>query len=326
MHVFIDTNILLNFFHFTQDDLDTLRDAFASHEHGAATVYLTQQVCDEFRRNRENKIKDALKKFKDAKFSAQLPSFMKQYAEYDEIRNLSKKLQDSSKKILEKVELDVKKEALAADKLFADIFDRATTENISDEVFLKAKRRFSLGNPPGKSGSLGDAINWTILLEKVPECEPLHIISEDGDFYSLFDENAINPFLEDEWKLKKKSEIRVYRTLTAFMTEHFNGIAFSFDKNKDALIEDLVYSPNFAYTHKLISQLETYSYFSLKEVEKILNAAVVNNQFSWIISDDDVSDFLNRIAVPQLSSLNLAEHRNIIESVIEDQAKRSNSE
>jgi predicted nucleic acid-binding protein len=72
MHVFIDTNILLNFFHFTKDEVDGLNDVFASHEYGSATVHLTEQVCDEFRRNRENKIKDALKKFKDVKFTAQL--------------------------------------------------------------------------------------------------------------------------------------------------------------------------------------------------------------------------------------------------------------
>ena len=51
MHVFIDTNILLNFFHFSKDELDALNDVFASHEHGAAKVHLTRQVCDEFKRN-----------------------------------------------------------------------------------------------------------------------------------------------------------------------------------------------------------------------------------------------------------------------------------
>ncbi|MDO0865282.1 PIN domain-containing protein, partial [Xanthomonas campestris pv. campestris] len=94
MHVFIDTNILLNFFHFTKEEIDALGDVFASHEHGAATVHLTRQVCDEFLSNRENKIKDALKKFKDVKFAAQLPAFMKQYGEYEQIKLKSVELQD----------------------------------------------------------------------------------------------------------------------------------------------------------------------------------------------------------------------------------------
>ena len=52
MHVFIDTNILLNFYHYTSDELDALNNVFASHNQGAANVYLTDQVCDEFKRNR----------------------------------------------------------------------------------------------------------------------------------------------------------------------------------------------------------------------------------------------------------------------------------
>jgi len=63
MHVFIDTNILLSFFHFSNEELDSLNDVFASHKHGSATVHLTDQVRDEFRRNREVKIKDALGRF-----------------------------------------------------------------------------------------------------------------------------------------------------------------------------------------------------------------------------------------------------------------------
>ena len=87
MHVFVDTNILLTFFHFTHEELDELNKVFASHEHGAATVHLTDQIRDEFRRNRETKIKDALKRFQETKFSTQLPSFMKAYDEYGHIKN-----------------------------------------------------------------------------------------------------------------------------------------------------------------------------------------------------------------------------------------------
>lgn len=322
MHVFIDTNILLNFFHFTKDELDALNDVFASHEHGAATIYLTQQVCDEFRRNRENKIKDALKKFKDVKFVAQLPSFMKGYNEYENIRKLSNELQQLVKTLSDKVDADVLVKSLAADKLIADIFARTKIIETSDSVFAAANRRVALGNPPGKAGSIGDSVNWTILLSNVPQNEPLHIISEDGDFYSNYKEEVISPFLEDEWKTAKHSQVRMYRTLSAFMTEHFDGVAFSFDKTKDNLIDDISYSGNFSNTHSLIAKLETYSYFSLKEVERILAAAVSNKQFGQIVTDYDVSDFLNRVAVPRASLINSIEYREILQKVIDEQRER----
>lgn len=322
MHVFIDTNILLDFFHFSKDELDALNNVFASHEHGAAKVHLTQQVCDEFRRNRENKIKDALKRFKEVKFAAQLPSFMKDYEEYVSIRKLSAELQQLTKSIMEKADADITARNLLADRLIEDIFRRSVIIETTHSVYSDASMRIAIGNPPGKNGSIGDAINWTVLLQSVPNDEDLHVISEDGDYYSCINEDAVHPFLEEEWKRKKKSSLFVYRTLSSFMKEHFDGVAFSFDKAKESLIEDLSCSGSFATTHQLISKLDAYSYFSLKEVERILAAAVENDQFGWIVTDYDVSDFLNKIAVPRLSSISSNDYRKVLENVIDEQKNR----
>lgn len=326
MHVFIDTNILLNFFHFSKDELDALNDVFASHEHGAAKVHLTQQVCDEFKRNRENKIKDALKRFKEIKFAAQLPSFMKAYDEYTTIRRLSTELQGAVKTISEKVDADILAKRLVADSLISDIFARAEIIPTSPEVFNAASMRLAIGNPPGKAGSIGDAINWTLLLQTVPDGEPLHVISEDGDFYSTLNEDAAHPFLEEEWRVRKRSSLHVYRALSSFMKEHFDGVAFPFDRAKEALIDDLSVSGNFASTHHLIAKLEGFSYFSLKEVERILAAAVENDQFGWIATDNDVSDFLNRVAVPRLGSIADPQQIEVLQRVIENQRERSVSD
>ncbi|CAG1000343.1 hypothetical protein PLCT2_03040 [Planctomycetaceae bacterium] len=323
MHVFIDTNILLNFFHFAKDELDALTDVFASHEEGAATVHLTQQVQDEFRRNREIKIKDAMRRFKDVKYSAQLPSFMKGYEEYEAIQKLSGELQKLVKAISDKVDEDVIEKRLLADQLISDIFGRAKIIPTTPERFDAAHMRVTIGNPPGKSGSYGDAINWIVLLETVPDKEPLHLISADGDFYSALNEEQPNPFLKEEWEQRKRSQLRVYRTLSAFMSEHFDGVAFSFDKEKDALIDELATSGSFAGTHLIISKLEAFRYFSQKEVERILSAAKENDQFGWIVTDQDVSDFLNRIAVPRRGNLSTAEDLAILDKVIEEQRERT---
>jgi predicted nucleic acid-binding protein len=325
MHVFIDTNILLNFFHFAKDELDALSDVFASHEHGTATVHLTQQVCDEFRRNRENKIKDAMKRFKDVKLSAQLPSFMKSYDEYECIRKLSADLQTLVRSISEKVDADVLAKKLLADQLISDVFDRADIIPTSPELFSAAYVRMTIGNPPGKGGSIGDAINWTVLLQRVPDEEPLHIISEDGDFFSCLNEDQAHPFLAEEWKQKKRSDMRVYRTLSAFMKEHFDGVAFPFDRAKDALIDDLATARSFAACHNLVAKLEAFSYFSLQEIERILAAATENGQFGFIVTDKDVSDFLNRVAVPRLSNVSAPEHIEILNKVAKEQGERAKS-
>src|ERR1700682_5455724 len=135
MHVFIDTNILLNFFHYSKDELDALNNVFASHKHGSATVHLTEQVCNEFKRNRESKIKDALKRFKDTRFASQFPSFMKGYEEYGAIRTLSGQLQELQKGILEKVEKDISEETLLADRLIGEIFDKQKVVAVTEALY-----------------------------------------------------------------------------------------------------------------------------------------------------------------------------------------------
>lgn len=321
MHVFIDTNILLNFFHYSKDELDALNDVFASHKHGSATVHLTEQVCNEFKRNRENKIKDALKRFKDFRIAPQFPSFMKGYEEFGAIRDMSNKLQELQKVILEKAQKDISEQTLLADRLIGEIFDKQKIAPVDKDIYETASMRQSLGNPPGKNNSLGDAVNWTILLASVPARENLHIISEDGDFYSSLTEGHVHPFLLEEWRRAKGAELFAYRTLSAFMQEHFDGVAFAFDKDKDALIESLRSAGAFAVTHRLIAQLENYQYFSAKEVARILDAAEENEQFGWIVTDYDVSDFLNRIAVPHIESLT-EEHKAILTKVINEKKER----
>lgn len=319
MHVFIDTNILLNFFHFSKDELDALQNVFASHEHGSAKVHLTQQVRDEFKRNRENRIKDALKRFKENRFATQLPSFMKAYEEYDEIRKLSVELQKKQKDILDKANQAISSKSLLADRLIGEIFGNSKIIETTDNFYCSAKMRMELGNPPGKNNSIGDAVNWVVLLSSVPDNKDIHIVSEDGDFYSALDEKAPHPFLAEEWSQKKNSRLFVYRTLDEFIKEHFDGVAFSFDKDKEALIDDLKYSSSFSETHGLIAKLDEYSYFSLKEVEEILKYAINNNQFGWIIDDDDVLSFLNRVAVPHMASISVSEQKQLLQHVIDKQ-------
>ena len=90
MHIFVDTNVLLSFFHFTSEDLDSLNDIFVSHKKGAAVLHLTDQVCDEFRRNREVKIADALLKFKGAASAVQIPTFMRTLSDFEALDEAGK--------------------------------------------------------------------------------------------------------------------------------------------------------------------------------------------------------------------------------------------
>lgn len=222
LHVFVDTNIFLSFFHFAKSDLDALRKVFASHDNGIATVYLTQQVRDEIDKNRESRLKDAMKRFRDARLSVKSPSFVQNYAEAQQLRELLRELAKTRGRLLDKVEADIRNRDLLADRLLTDIFANSTIPR-DRRIDNMAIERMHVGNPPGKPGSAGDAINWLTLLREVPCEEDVHIVSEDGDFFSSFDKEAPHPFLSNEWEKTKTSSLYVYRGLEPFMKRHFDG-------------------------------------------------------------------------------------------------------
>ena len=247
---------------------------------------------------------------------------MKGYEEYAEIRTLSSQLESKRKSLLTTLKLDIQNRNLVADRLIDDIFSSSEMSPVSRELFEQASMRVALGNPPGKHKSLGDAINWLILKRDVPPGEDIHVISGDGDFYSALDEDLPHPFLVEEWERELGGKLSVYRTLSSFMKQNFDGVAFSFDKEKEGLIDALSESQSFASTHSIISKLESHAYFSLKEVIRILEAAVENGQFGAIVTDYDVSDFLNRVAVMHVGSITDKEQIEVIRTVANEQRDR----
>ena len=79
-NLFIDSNIWLSLYHFTNDDLaqfSKLKDMINK----SIRLFVPQQVYDEITRNREAKLKDALKAF-DVK-ALQFPAFCKAYDEFE---------------------------------------------------------------------------------------------------------------------------------------------------------------------------------------------------------------------------------------------------
>ena len=112
MNVFIDSNIWLSLYHFSNDDLEQFGKLQELLGQGV-TLFLPQQVIEEVGRNRENKIKDALNKFKFPKI--QFPAFCKEYNEYEIFRQSYDVLQEQYKTWLQLIKNDIDKRTLLAD-------------------------------------------------------------------------------------------------------------------------------------------------------------------------------------------------------------------
>lgn len=150
-------------------------------------------------------------------------------------------------------------------------------------------------NPPGKDGSLGDAINWEGLLESVPDNEVLHLVADDRDYYSVLDENKLKDFLQDEWTEKKGESISFYRRLSQFFKEHYPDIKLASELEKELSIRSLINSSNFASTHNAIEKLSKYSEFNKSQVNEIVQIAISNTQVNWIICDQDIYEFYSAL-------------------------------
>ena len=294
-NLFIDTNILLSFYHFTSDDLAQLRKLAAAVQKRDILLLVPDQVVDEFRRNRDAKIADALKGLRAQKLAFQYPQMCKDYSEYGELRELQGDYEQKHARLVERVLEDASHENLNADDIVQQLFSLGQSIRTTPEILADARTRIELGNPPGKSGSLGDAVNWEALLEGAPSGQTLHFVTEDRDYWSALDSGAFSSFLIDEWTDTKECALKPYKRLSDFLSEDFPEIRLADESEKDALIEGFAGSPNFGTTHMLVAQLRRLGGFTVSQANAILAASVGNNQVGWIAEDPDVCELLRGV-------------------------------
>ena len=291
MNLFIDTNVFLSFYHLSNDDLEEIHKLTVLLDKGEIKLWLPEQVIDEFKRNRENKISDALKKLKEQQKKPQYPQICKDYEEYAELRELQKEFGIKLSSLIKKVSDDVPEKCLKADEKISELFEKATVVSTTEDILQRARFRMDVRNPPGKDGSLGDAINWECLLENVPMGEDLYLVADDKDYYSILDENILKEFLDEEWSYKNKSCITFYRRLSQFFKEHYPDIKLATELEKELAIRSLVNSGTFTSTHAAIDKLSKYTEFSKSQANELAQVALSNSQINWIISDSDVHEF-----------------------------------
>ena len=295
MKLFIDTNVFLSFYHLSSDDLEELKKLAVLLDQRKIELFLPRQVIDEFRRNREVKIADALKRFSEEKLNDVFPQICKEYEEYSQMREAISIFKEKKSKLLEKLRAEIESETLKADKIILELFGKATKIEVGSEIISRVRWRMLVGNPPGKNNSSGDAINWECLLEKAPDGKALFFITDDGDYSSPVDESEFLPFLQKEWAERKNAKILYFNRISAFFRSKFPDIRLASELEKELLIRSLASSPNFATSRNLIKQLVDYADFTATQLNDIVQAAITNNQVSWIAGDDDINEYLRKL-------------------------------
>ena len=278
INLFIDTNIYLNFYHFSDEDLDKLSDLESLiSKTKEIKLFVPNQVFHEYKRNRESKIKDALKKFDSSFNPLQIPNMCAGYDEVEKIRESYNLFNKHKKELNKKINQDIKNKQLKADKIIDNLFEKSKIP-IEDDVLALARKRVDIGNPPGKNGSVGDAINWEMLLNIVPDDEDLYFISADKDYASPLDDNEFSQFLSEEWSYTKKGKIIFYKTLRSFFKENFPDIKLVDEYIKELKIKDFSDSTSFDIARKHIRELLKITDFTSEQINQIVRASISNDQ------------------------------------------------
>jgi predicted nucleic acid-binding protein len=299
VHLFLDTNTYLGFFRLSDDNLEQLKKLSERVGSGETTLYVTEQVRAEFLRNRESTIDEALDTVRKApRLPNQFAHLFEALDGYAEVRSALKDAEGKLRQLIEDAVAAVADGSLHADELITDLFARGKSVDLTDKILEAAKLRVLLGNPPGKPGSYGDAVNWESLLVEVPNHEDLVLVTNDKDYKSKLDLNRLNEYLIDEWKRKKGSQIHLHGSLRSALEAHYPEIRLEPEPEpeQDQAVEQLVNARNFLATHRAIRRLSRFSEFEPDQVAAIVGAGIDNSQVRGIMEDDDVFEFYDGLA------------------------------
>jgi predicted nucleic acid-binding protein len=221
--IFVDTNILLDFYRKRHESGLALLQAFDGIHDRLLTTY---QVEMEFKRNRQAVIVDSLRNLK-ARDRVEHAAFL---AESRSAAVLNRSIGGVNKRI-EKFKARLKK-VLAeptrhdpvykvAQRLFTDDTPLNLTRKKKIRQVLKRRafRRFILGYPPRKQHdtSMGDALNWEWIIEVAQQTgDHVVIVSRDSDYGVEVDgQTYVNDWLIQEFRdrVSKKRQCLLFNRL-----------------------------------------------------------------------------------------------------------------
>jgi len=251
--IFVDTNILLDFYRVRRETSLSLLQKLNKIKGGIITSY---QVEMEFLTNRQQVITDSLKSLSSTP-RIELPAFAGKTMSGSALAKAAKNA-DSRKKEFRKRVLAALDRPANSDPVYKEaraIFVKDTPRNLNRTKKIRhqmkrlAFRRFMLGYPPRKSRdvSMGDALNWEwiVHVSKMEKADVV-IVSRDSDFgVEVSGKHYINDWLCQEFRDRTSRQRKI--TLTPHLAKALKTVGTAVAKAAEEEEEDLVRSPRPAY-------------------------------------------------------------------------------
>lgn len=221
--IFIDTNILLDFYRIRRTDV-SLKYLELIEKHKDQLI-VTSQVEMEYKKNRQSAILESItevKKINNVNLS--VPAILSDSKAVEMIKKQKKEIDTQQKKLKEKIE-KILTNPNRNDEVFKKlqkVFKYKCDYNLNREnkqrftIRRLALKRFMLGYPPRKNSdnSIGDAVNWEWII-KCAETSKKHIIivTRDTDFGAIHEnESYLNDWLKQEFKQRISQQRKLVLT------------------------------------------------------------------------------------------------------------------
>ncbi|UWR30582.1 PIN domain-containing protein [Sulfitobacter sp. W002] len=318
MNLFIDTNVFLSFFRFTSENIEELKKLSALIASKKITLLVSQQLKDEYARNRENVLSDSLKRMRSSRREYPFPAAVKELASHAEAQLAKEQFEKEYNNLIQSFEVAAEDQTLAADKLNSDLFSNATEMVCDDAIFGKAVKRWRLGNPPRKNdNSIGDAVHWECLLNHFSaKPDNIIVVSSDGDFADKLSGKNLRRFLSAEWQSRCAGSTAVlYDTLSAFFKEHFPEIKLASDVSVHGILDELENSRSFAVTHYVVSKIDSLGSLSKEAAKRIIDISLKNSQVGGIRTDRDLFEMFKTIKAEHAKHLDKSELSYVDETI-----------
>jgi hypothetical protein len=274
--LFIDTNILLDFYRIGGESADRQLKLLEKHK---ASLILTDQVWMEFLKNRQKVITATLDKLKKPDRMS-FPPIIEGYQPVKAAKRELDKAVRSHGQIRKKIEAILRDPAKndpvykALKRLFDGQGNFVIARDNADRFRIRslARKRAVLGYPPRKDSdvAVGDAVNWEWVIHCANASQDLHnvmIVSRDNDYGVTIDgEGFLNDWLKKEFKerVSRKRKIALTQKLTAGLKKLDEIVRPEDEQEEDRVIRSL---PDIRYSE--FTELPRWT-GSLKELEGAL--------------------------------------------------------
>lgn len=260
--IFVDTNILLDFYRIRRTDISMkYLEQIELHKN---IIITSSQVEMEFKKNRQSAILESISEVKKMNnVNLSVPAILADAKAVEMIKKSKKDIDEQQKRLKLQIEKILTNPNLhdpvykSLQRVFSNESDINLNRNNKIRFSIRnlAKKRFILGYPPRKNEdtSIGDSINWEWII-KCAEITGKHIIivTRDTDYGAIYEsESYLNDWLIQEFKQRLSQKRKLI--LTDKLSKAFQLVEIPVTKE---MIEEEEKIINFSFKNYNFNELQ----------------------------------------------------------------------